>query len=224
MWCVGPCNPADPHVGISPSCPTPTAPNSARVSLRCQHPAGPRKELELHAGVILSCPVGLVPLEVRWSFPRALYPYPISISPCPYPHTTAWDLSPSWERAGDSLLHTLYLLYHIIWTEQADSRFYCSASFRAGPFPPGGISSSLYKNPNNQTPKFSKSLQNTSLAPLFSPQSPCKAVFKRMKTTRGVASTRERRALNKELNIWALPSKPWNSVQVKDTFCDKLWG
>lgn len=57
---MGPWNPADPHVGISPSCPTPTAPNFARVSLRCQHPAGPRKELELHCrgDLVLSCGIG----------------------------------------------------------------------------------------------------------------------------------------------------------------------
>lgn len=70
IWCVG----------ISPSCPTPTAPHSASVFLRSQHRAGSGGSCSYTAEVILSCPAGLVQLEVRRSFPRALYPHPISIS------------------------------------------------------------------------------------------------------------------------------------------------
>lgn len=108
------------------------------------------------AGVTLqrwSCPVLWDWYHWRWDGASPGLCFHI---PFPYPHTTAWDLSPSWERAGDSLLHTLYLLYHIIWTEQVDAWFYCSASFQAGPFPPGGISLSLYKNPNNKPQSFQK--------------------------------------------------------------------
>lgn len=47
-------------MGISPSCPTPTAPHSASVFLRSQHRAGPRRELQLHCrgDLVLSCRIG----------------------------------------------------------------------------------------------------------------------------------------------------------------------
>lgn len=58
----------------------PLLPHFASVFLRSQHRAGPRRELQLHCRGDLVLSVGLVQLEVRWSFPRALYPHPISIS------------------------------------------------------------------------------------------------------------------------------------------------
>lgn len=129
----------------------------------------------------------------RWDrAPQGRTHIPTSPYPCLQPHTAAWDHSPSWEREQFIAQPAFSILLHpIIWTEQADSRFYCqsSASFWAGPFPPGGISLSLYKNPNN-TPQ---SFQQTSKAPLFFsifPKEPLWSCFQRMKTIRGVASAK----------------------------------
>lgn len=140
-------------------------------------------------------------------------PQPQILIPIPISHTTACAHSPAWQRGEDSLLHTLDFLVSSITSSEQNKQI---LNFTAKALLPSWLALSLHVGlawPSIKTPATNsevfKNPPKHPLLPLFSTKSPWnKSVFKRMKTTRGVASTRERRALNKELNIWALLSTP----------------
>lgn len=153
---VGPLNPADAHLGSAPPAPFP-------CSQLCQWvpeiPA-PRNELKWHCrgDLVLSCRICTTGAETELPQGNPWTPNPTS--PFPYPTLQPGTIPFLGKGRGQFIARPGFsgLLHHIIWTEQAHSQFYCqsSASFRAGSFPPGGISLSLYKNPNNQPQSFQK--------------------------------------------------------------------
>lgn len=137
MWSVGPLNPADPQLGISPSCPTallPTLPVNPEI------PA-PRKELEFHCrgDVVLSCRICTAGGDKELSQGRTHNPIAWSQIPHPTPQPGTIPL-PGKGEGNTSLLHILDFLFCCITSSDHNKEI---LNFIAKALLPSGLALSL---------------------------------------------------------------------------------